>query len=147
MAFGVEASIGELQERSPRRGRGGFVPRESRASAHARTADPDNRDVGSIGGGAGKNRYLVVTALLRLFGDQLGSLPLELRALVLSGVLVGLMANVVMPALAVVVARWMRNSPRARAGEGKFRRNEDPPPDEPVAVVGLPRHSGWCRPA
>jgi hypothetical protein len=37
--------------------------------------------------------FLVVTALLRLFGDQ--------------------------------------------AGEGKFRRNEDPLPDEPLAVVGL----------
>jgi hypothetical protein len=47
------------------------------------------------------------------------------------------MANVVMPAVTVVVARWMRNSPRARAGEGKFRRDEDPLPDEPLAVVGL----------
>jgi antibiotic biosynthesis monooxygenase (ABM) superfamily enzyme len=65
--------------------------------------------------------FLVVTALLRLFGDQLGSLPLELRALVLSGVLVGLMANVVMPALTVVVARWMRNSSRARVGEVRLR--------------------------
>jgi antibiotic biosynthesis monooxygenase (ABM) superfamily enzyme len=78
--------------------------------------------------------FLVVTALLRLFGDQLGSLPLELRALVLSGVLVGLMANVVMPALTVVAARWMRHSSRARAGEGTFRRDEDPLPDEPLAV-------------
>jgi antibiotic biosynthesis monooxygenase (ABM) superfamily enzyme len=51
--------------------------------------------------------FLVVTTLLRVFGDQLGTLPLELRALVLSGVLVGLMANVVMPALAVGVARWV----------------------------------------
>jgi antibiotic biosynthesis monooxygenase (ABM) superfamily enzyme len=81
--------------------------------------------------------FLVVTALLRLFGDQLGSLPLELRALVLSGVLVGLMANVVMPALTVLVTRWVRNSARARAGEGTFRRDEDPLPDEPLAVVGL----------
>jgi antibiotic biosynthesis monooxygenase (ABM) superfamily enzyme len=51
--------------------------------------------------------FLVVTALLRVFGDQLGALPLELRALVLSGVLVGLMANVVMPTLTVVVPRWV----------------------------------------
>lgn len=51
--------------------------------------------------------FLVVTLLQRLFGDQLGSLPLELRALVLSGVLVGLMANVVMPAVTFVVARWL----------------------------------------
>jgi antibiotic biosynthesis monooxygenase (ABM) superfamily enzyme len=51
--------------------------------------------------------FLVVTALLRLFGDQLGSLPLELRALVLSGVMVGLMANVVMPFLNLLAAqRW-----------------------------------------
>jgi hypothetical protein len=57
IAFGVEASIGELQERSSSRRRGGFTPGESRTSAHARTADPDNRDVGSICGGARKNRY------------------------------------------------------------------------------------------
>jgi antibiotic biosynthesis monooxygenase (ABM) superfamily enzyme len=81
--------------------------------------------------------FLVVAALLRLFGDQLGSMPLELRALVLSGVLVGLMANVVMPALTVVVARWMGKSPRGRAGEGTFDHDEDPPPKEPLAVVGL----------
>jgi antibiotic biosynthesis monooxygenase (ABM) superfamily enzyme len=55
--------------------------------------------------------FLVVTALLRLFGDQLGSLPLELRALVLSGVLVGLMANVVMPVLNAFAARRWSDSP------------------------------------
>jgi antibiotic biosynthesis monooxygenase (ABM) superfamily enzyme len=54
--------------------------------------------------------FLVVTALLRLFGDQLGSLPLELRALVLSGVLVCLMANVVMP---VLTARLLRPADRS----------------------------------
>jgi antibiotic biosynthesis monooxygenase (ABM) superfamily enzyme len=55
--------------------------------------------------------FLVVTGLLRLFGDQLGSLPLELRALVLSGVLVGLMANVVMPVLNAAAARRWSDSP------------------------------------
>jgi DNA-binding transcriptional ArsR family regulator len=47
--------------------------------------------------------FLVITVLQRLFADQLASLPPELRALVLSGVLVGLMANVVMPAVSSVV--------------------------------------------
>ncbi|MGH3117089.1 MAG: hypothetical protein ACRDQ2_08250 [Gaiellales bacterium] len=51
--------------------------------------------------------FLVVTTLLTLFGDELGSLPLALRALVIGGVLVTLMANVVMPVLTVAVARWV----------------------------------------
>jgi antibiotic biosynthesis monooxygenase (ABM) superfamily enzyme len=52
--------------------------------------------------------FLVVTLLQRLFAAQLGALPLEVRALVLSGVLVGLMANVVMPAVSLVVARRLQ---------------------------------------
>jgi antibiotic biosynthesis monooxygenase (ABM) superfamily enzyme len=63
--------------------------------------------------------FFVVTAILRLFGDQLGSLPLELRALVLSGVLVGLMANVVMPFLNVVAARRWSDSPDGGCGGGR----------------------------
>jgi antibiotic biosynthesis monooxygenase (ABM) superfamily enzyme len=60
--------------------------------------------------------FLIATALLRLFGDQLGSLPLELRALVISGVLVTLMANLVMPVLGAAIARWMtRGGPGAQA--------------------------------
>lgn len=47
-------------------------------------------------------------ALLTLFGDALGSLPLALRALVLSGVLVVLMANVVMPLSNIAVTRCRR---------------------------------------
>lgn len=66
--------------------------------------------------------FLVVTVLQRLFADQMGSLPLELRALVLSGVLVGLMANVVMPAVSSVVARSLTMKGRpgsfARGGSG-----------------------------
>jgi antibiotic biosynthesis monooxygenase (ABM) superfamily enzyme len=50
--------------------------------------------------------FIVVTAVLTLFGDELGSLPLALRALVLSGVLVAFMANLVMPGLSAAVARW-----------------------------------------
>jgi antibiotic biosynthesis monooxygenase (ABM) superfamily enzyme len=50
--------------------------------------------------------WLVVVALLSVVGDQLGSLPLALRALAISGVLVGLMANLVMPILGRVAERW-----------------------------------------
>jgi SnoaL-like domain len=59
--------------------------------------------------------FLVVTALLTLFGDELGALPLGLRALVISGVLVALMVNLVMPVLTVGVARWLAD-PTAATG-------------------------------
>ena len=49
----------------------------------------------------------VVTTLLTLFGDQLGQLLPALRALVISGVLVTLMVNLVMPVLGPAVARWV----------------------------------------
>ncbi len=55
--------------------------------------------------------FLTVMALLTLFGDALGSLPLALRALVLSGVLVVLMANLVIPVLSRAVARWLTAPP------------------------------------
>jgi antibiotic biosynthesis monooxygenase (ABM) superfamily enzyme len=58
--------------------------------------------------------FLVVTALLTLFGDELASLPLALRALVISGLLVGLMVNVVMPVLSAALARWLAGPPRMR---------------------------------
>jgi antibiotic biosynthesis monooxygenase (ABM) superfamily enzyme len=53
--------------------------------------------------------FLTVTILLTLFGDQLGSLPLPLRALVISGVLVTLMVNLVMPVLSAAIARGIRD--------------------------------------
>jgi antibiotic biosynthesis monooxygenase (ABM) superfamily enzyme len=59
--------------------------------------------------------FLVVTMLLTLFGDELGSLPLALRALVMSGVLVALMANLVMPVVSAAIARWLAGSPRTQA--------------------------------
>jgi hypothetical protein len=49
--------------------------------------------------------FLTVTALLELSGDELATLPLPVRALVISGVLVTLMANVVMPLLNSAIAR------------------------------------------
>jgi antibiotic biosynthesis monooxygenase (ABM) superfamily enzyme len=51
--------------------------------------------------------WLVVVALLAVLGDQLGALPLALRALAISGVLVALMANLVMPLLGRVAERWL----------------------------------------
>jgi len=62
--------------------------------------------------------FLVVVALLSLFGDQLGSLPLAPRALVMSGVLVALMVNLVMPALGIAAARWVTGPPHTRPPRG-----------------------------
>ncbi|HEV2254051.1 MAG TPA: hypothetical protein VGS06_12730 [Streptosporangiaceae bacterium] len=59
----------------------------------------------------------VVTALLTLFRAELGSLPLALRALVLSGVLAALMANLVMPMLSVAAARWLASRAAAAPPE------------------------------
>jgi antibiotic biosynthesis monooxygenase (ABM) superfamily enzyme len=58
--------------------------------------------------------FLVVLTLLTLFGDELGSLPLALRALVISGLLVALMVNLVMPILSAALARWLARPPRMR---------------------------------
>jgi antibiotic biosynthesis monooxygenase (ABM) superfamily enzyme len=55
--------------------------------------------------------FAVVLTLLTVFGDELKSLPLALRALVISGVLVSLMVNLVMPVLNVAIARWLRGAP------------------------------------
>jgi antibiotic biosynthesis monooxygenase (ABM) superfamily enzyme len=54
--------------------------------------------------------FLVVTSILSVFRDELESMPLALRALVISGVLVALMANLVMPVLSAAVARWISGS-------------------------------------
>jgi antibiotic biosynthesis monooxygenase (ABM) superfamily enzyme len=42
--------------------------------------------------------FLLVLALLSVLGDELGSLPLAVRALVISGVVVTMMTGLVMPA-------------------------------------------------
>jgi antibiotic biosynthesis monooxygenase (ABM) superfamily enzyme len=61
--------------------------------------------------------FVVVTALLTVFGDVLKSLPLTLRALVISGVLVALMVNVVMPVFSTTVAHWLGRPRRTRLPE------------------------------
>jgi hypothetical protein len=55
--------------------------------------------------------FCVVMALLTLFGRQLESLPPALRALTISGALVMLMANLVMPGLNAAAARWIPGHP------------------------------------
>jgi antibiotic biosynthesis monooxygenase (ABM) superfamily enzyme len=61
--------------------------------------------------------FVVVTALLTVFGDVLKSLPLTLRALVISGVLAALMVNVVMPVFSTTVAHWLGRPRRTRLPE------------------------------
>jgi antibiotic biosynthesis monooxygenase (ABM) superfamily enzyme len=65
--------------------------------------------------------FLVVMALLTLFRTQLASLPVALRALVISGVLVTLMVNLVMPVLGGAVVRMLagRTRPRRASMPGK----------------------------
>jgi antibiotic biosynthesis monooxygenase (ABM) superfamily enzyme len=58
--------------------------------------------------------FLAVLALLTVLGDRLTSLPLAVRALVISGVLVALMVNLVMPVLGRLVTRWMPGMPPTR---------------------------------
>jgi len=65
--------------------------------------------------------FLIVLALLTLFGAELEALPHALNALVFTGVLVPLMGNVVMPGLSVAVARWVAGPPPTRLPEGSGR--------------------------
>jgi hypothetical protein len=71
--------------------------------------------------------FAVVISLLSLLGDELAALPLAPRALVISGVLVALMVNLVMPVVNVGVARWVRGAPPVGAPGGSKSRDEGPP--------------------
>jgi antibiotic biosynthesis monooxygenase (ABM) superfamily enzyme len=51
--------------------------------------------------------WATVFGPLGSFGGQLASLPLPIRALVISGVLVALMTNLVMPFLGRLLRRWV----------------------------------------
>jgi uncharacterized membrane protein len=59
--------------------------------------------------------FVVVMALLSVLGDELDSLPLAIRALIISGVVVTIMTTVVMPALGVAVRRWPAGTTRDRS--------------------------------
>jgi antibiotic biosynthesis monooxygenase (ABM) superfamily enzyme len=66
--------------------------------------------------------FAVVMSLFSLLGDELAALPLAPRGLVISGVLVALMVNLVMPVVNVGVARWVRGAPPSgMPGRGKLR--------------------------
>jgi antibiotic biosynthesis monooxygenase (ABM) superfamily enzyme len=66
--------------------------------------------------------WLVVAGLLTYFGKQLASLPLGVRALVMSGLLVALMVNLVMPVLGAGLARLLARPPRPRLPRREARR-------------------------
>jgi hypothetical protein len=91
--------------------------------------------------------FLVVMALLTLFREQLASLPVALRALVISGVLVTLMVNLVMPVLGGAVVRMLagRTRPRLASGRGESGIVQQPqertagPNDAGTAPVSVPR--------
>src|SRR5262245_53176828 len=65
--------------------------------------------------------WLTVGALLTYFGKQLASLPIGVRALVMSGLLVALMVNVVMPGMSAAIGRFGSRRPRPRLPGGGLR--------------------------
>ena len=75
--------------------------------------------------------FSVVSSLLQLFGDQLAAMSPTLRALVISGILVVLMVNVVMPVLGPRIARFA-GRPRARAVRESLAALESPEPTAPT---------------
>lgn len=83
--------------------------------------------------------FLTVLAISTLFRDELASLPLALRALVPSGVLVALMVNVVMPVVSVAIKRWL---PPGRRAERDMRSEplEHPPADRQTSSALTPGH-------
>ena len=73
--------------------------------------------------------FAVVMLLLALFGDLLAALPMAGRAAVISGVLVTVMVNLVMPRLAALVNRWAAPGHPETAPAGSAA---DPSDREPV---------------
>jgi len=65
--------------------------------------------------------FLIVMGLFVFFGEQLGSLSLPLRVLVLTGVLVALMTQVVMPGLNRMFASFLSRGKR-NPGKEAWRR-------------------------
>jgi len=62
--------------------------------------------------------YLVVLVILTVLGRQLTALPVPLRAAVISGVMIAVMLNLVMPTLNKFISSWLATAPalRERAG-------------------------------
>jgi antibiotic biosynthesis monooxygenase (ABM) superfamily enzyme len=70
--------------------------------------------------------FLIVVALFTLFGDWLGAQSLLLRALIISGVMVVLMLNVVMPGLRRAIGRWLAPAWRPRPQTDSVERGDLP---------------------
>jgi hypothetical protein len=78
---------------------------------------PDGHDVARPGDGRGAKLvttgmawlvvYLLLLTLFSIFEDQLAALTLPVRLLVVSGVLVTVMANLVMPMVMRIVGAWL----------------------------------------
>jgi antibiotic biosynthesis monooxygenase (ABM) superfamily enzyme len=62
--------------------------------------------------------FLVVLVVSTVFDDELASLPRPLRALVLSGVLVALMVNLVMPTVSAALSRRLPSPPATNPRRG-----------------------------
>ena len=65
--------------------------------------------------------FLVVWTLLTVFADELKTLPLALRALVISGILISSMVNLVIPLLSAAAARLQARPPQTRPSGGRIR--------------------------
>lgn len=61
--------------------------------------------------------FVIVLALLALFGHTLESLPYALNALVFTGVLVPIMGNLVIPVIGGAVARRLNASHRLSSSQ------------------------------
>jgi antibiotic biosynthesis monooxygenase (ABM) superfamily enzyme len=69
--------------------------------------------------------FLVVMAVFTVFDDEFESIPRPLRALVLSGVLVALMVNLVMPAISAGLSRRLPAPPVTDRRPGPANRRGD----------------------
>ena len=76
--------------------------------------------------------FLIVMLLSTVLRDQLASLPLPLRALVLSGVLVVLMVNLIMPLISTALARALPPPPARRRAQKSTRT------DQPASRLSSP---------
>jgi hypothetical protein len=83
--------------------------------------------------------FLILTVLFSVFGEELESLPLTVRALVISGAVVGLMINVVMPRVNRVVSRLAQPRPRTPINERDARSSLPVQGGEPSAAPACGR--------
>jgi antibiotic biosynthesis monooxygenase (ABM) superfamily enzyme len=87
--------------------------------------------------------FAIVTALLSVFGHQLAALPLAVRALVISGVLVTVMTRLALPAFDIAAARWRagRHHKRSPAPQQSTPTRRATAPRDARAAQSAPAHS------